>query len=192
MRRRPGFDCDSGDVSETNVPRGSLRHRIAMNVVGWGVVLSSAVSVFFSFFPIQPAVNCYPPQEWSRLGVAAAIGCGLLALAGWLVLLRDRRTHDPPIGACGAGFLTIVIVFGFPAALITAVDASDAPTVRSGCEVTWPLACLIGATVFTVLVTIAIASVLARFLPPSRWRLPIAGASGVLVWAAYVLLLRPF
>jgi hypothetical protein len=163
-----------------------------MNVVGWSVVLSSAVSVFFAFFPIQPAVNCYPPQEWSRVGVAPAIGCGLLALAGWLVLLRDRRSHDPPIGACGAGFLTIVIVFGLPAVLNIGAYPNDAMDARAACGMTWPLACLIGATVFTVLVTIAIASVLARFLPPSQWRLPIAGASGVLVWAAYVLLLRPF
>jgi hypothetical protein len=178
-------------MSATNVPRGSLRHRVAMNFVGWTVFLASAVSVFFALFPIQPAVNCYPPQGWSRLGVAPAIECGLLALAGWLVLLRDRRTHDPPIGACGAGFLTIVIVFSIPAVLSIGAYPSDALDTRAACGMTWPLACLVGMTVFTVLFTIAIASALVRFLPPSRWSLPIAGASGVLVWATYVLLLRP-
>jgi hypothetical protein len=85
-----------------------------------------------------------------------------------------------------------VIVFGVPALFNIGAYTSDELAARTACGMTWPLACFMGATVFTVLLTIAIASVLARFQPPSKWSLPIAGASGVLIWAAYVLLVRPF
>jgi hypothetical protein len=155
------------------------------------VVLASAASVLFALTPVQPAVNCYAPQDWSRVGVAPAIGCGFLALAGWLAILWIGRSHPPPIGACCAGFLTIVIVFALPAVLNTGAYTADADAMRDACGLTSPITFLIGSTAFTALFTIAIASVVIRLLPSTRWSFAIAGTSGVLTWVAYLLLLRP-
>ncbi|MDB5578659.1 MAG: hypothetical protein JWR80_3835, partial [Bradyrhizobium sp.] len=49
-----------------------------------------------------------------------------------------------------------------------------------------------GSTVFSCLLTIALANLLAKFVRPWRRALIMSGLSGLCIWSVYLLVLRPF
>jgi hypothetical protein len=179
-------------MSQTNLGGDVRRHRVGYSLISTLVVISSLASTFFAFLPVGAAVNCYPADGWSHLGVGVAIPSGLVALSGWLVVLKFRVTRGPPVNAVSAILFVIFVLSALPAVLNVGEYGPISPGRRAQCGVTVPLAILEGWTVFSCLLTIALANLLAKFVRPWRRALIMSGLSGLCIWSVYLLVLRPF
>ena len=163
------------------------RARVIGNLVAALSVLAALASALFSLYPVNAVANCYNATPPLPALVGTGCGLGLIALASWVFLLRDRVVYEEQIQASAALGVVIVVLLALPAFLASGQYGDPPPIEPWPCSLGLPYELLAAMSTFTPLVAATVSYVLARWLPASRFALWWAAASGVTVWAGYLL-----
>jgi len=162
------------------------RRRIVGNAIGVVTVLTALASTLFAFYPTNAVANCYVATPLLPGITAPGVGLGLISLASWIYLLRDRLEFGAQIAACAAMGVVIFVLLVVPALFSTVQFGTSPMSDRWPCNLGGLHVLLVAASVFTPLVAAAVSYGIARALPrqrSSRW----SAVGGVGVWCIYVV-----
>jgi hypothetical protein len=162
------------------------RRRIIGNAIGVITVLTALASTLFALYPTNAVANCYVATPLLPGVIALGVGFGLIALAGWVYLLRDRVEFGAQIGACAAMGVVIFVLLIAPALFFSGHYGTSPMSDRWPCNLGGLHVLLVAASVFTPLVAAAVSYGIARALP-GHWSLRWSAVGGFGVWCIYVV-----